>query len=145
MIQFSNVVVYNYQYLLDPKVSGIISRELERECIVVFDEAHNIDNVCIEALSVNIRQQTLDGAARNIAKLNTVIERCGARGDCHSACSPAGSSCLTKVVDPGRHTTGCLALVALAKAICDTLLVVLDIADSRPLMQTGSRESTGAL
>ncbi len=27
----------------------MVSRELEKECIVVFDEAHNIDNVCIEA------------------------------------------------------------------------------------------------
>ncbi|CAI6006401.1 unnamed protein product [Closterium sp. NIES-65] len=75
MINFANVVVYNYQYLLDPKVSGIISRELERESIVVFDEAHNIDNVCIEALSVNVRQQTIDGAHRNLARLNTTIER----------------------------------------------------------------------
>ncbi|KAJ7531329.1 hypothetical protein O6H91_14G040900 [Diphasiastrum complanatum] len=75
MIQFANVVVYNYQYLLDPKVSGIISREMEKECIVVFDEAHNIDNVCIEALSVNIRQQTLDGATRNLNKLLQTIER----------------------------------------------------------------------
>lgn len=75
MITFANVVVYNYQYLLDPKVSGIISKELEKECCVVFDEAHNIDNVCIEALSVNIRQQTLDGARRNLAKLNSTIEK----------------------------------------------------------------------
>jgi Rad3-related DNA helicase len=29
----------------------MVSREFERECVVVFDEAHNIDNVCIEALS----------------------------------------------------------------------------------------------
>lgn len=28
----------------------MVSREMERECVVVFDEAHNIDNVCIEAL-----------------------------------------------------------------------------------------------
>lgn len=75
MIQFANVVVYNYQYLLDPKVSGIISREMEKECIVVFDEAHNIDNVCIEALSVNLRQQTLDGASRGLSRLTTSIER----------------------------------------------------------------------
>ena len=27
----------------------MVSRELEKECVVVFDEAHNIDNVCIEA------------------------------------------------------------------------------------------------
>ena len=62
MIAYANVVVYNYQYLLDPKVSSLVSRELEKECVVVFDEAHNIDNVCIEALSVNLRQQTLDAA-----------------------------------------------------------------------------------
>ncbi|CAI5509180.1 unnamed protein product [Closterium sp. Naga37s-1] len=74
MINFANVVVYNYQYLLDPKVSGIISRELERESIVVFDEAHSIDNVCIEALSVNVRQQTIDGANRNLARLNTTVK-----------------------------------------------------------------------
>ena len=33
------------------QVSNMVSRELEKECIVVFDEAHNIDNVCIEARS----------------------------------------------------------------------------------------------
>ena len=75
MMNFANVVVYNYQYLLDPKVSGIISRELERESVVVFDEAHNIDNVCIEALSVNIRQQTVDGANRNLTRLGQAVDR----------------------------------------------------------------------
>jgi DNA excision repair protein ERCC-2 len=43
--------------------------------VVVFDEAHNIDNVCIEALSVNLRQQTLDAAGRNITSLSGKIER----------------------------------------------------------------------
>ena len=75
MIKCSNVIVYNYQYLLDPKVSSLVSRELEKECVVVFDEAHNIDNVCIEALSVNLRQQTLDVAGRNITALSAKIER----------------------------------------------------------------------
>ena len=50
MIAFANVVVFNYQYMIDPKVSTMVSREMEKECVVVFDEAHNIDNVCIEAL-----------------------------------------------------------------------------------------------
>lgn len=48
MIAFANVVVYSYQYMIDPKVSQMVSREMEKECVVVFDEAHNIDNVCIE-------------------------------------------------------------------------------------------------
>lgn len=72
-LQRANVVVYNYQYLLDPKVAGLVSREFEDNAIVVFDEAHNIDNVCIEALSVNLRSQTLDAAQRNITTLNTRI------------------------------------------------------------------------
>ena len=50
MVAFSNVVVFSYQYMLDPKVSAMVSREMEKEAVVVFDEAHNIDNVCIEAL-----------------------------------------------------------------------------------------------
>lgn len=75
MIQFANVVVYSYQYLLDPKVAGFISKEMQRESVVVFDEAHNIDNVCIEALSVSVRKQTLEGATRNLNKMSQEIER----------------------------------------------------------------------
>lgn len=75
MIRFASVVVYSYQYLLDPKVATIISREMQRECVVVFDEAHNIDNVCIEALSVSVRKQTLDGATRNLSRMAQEIDR----------------------------------------------------------------------
>ncbi|GER24815.1 RAD3-like DNA-binding helicase protein [Striga asiatica] len=75
MVQFANVVVYSYQYLLDPKVAGIISKEMQRECVVVFDEAHNIDNVCIEALSVSVRMQTLEGATRNLNRMSQEIDR----------------------------------------------------------------------
>lgn len=75
MIRYANIVVYSYQYLLDPKVANIISKEMQRECVVVFDEAHNIDNVCIEALSVSIRKQTLDGATRNLNRIAQEIDR----------------------------------------------------------------------
>ncbi|PKA64061.1 DNA repair helicase UVH6 [Apostasia shenzhenica] len=75
MIRYANIVVYSYQYLLDPKVASIISKEMQRECVVVFDEAHNIDNVCIEALSVSIRRQTLDGATRNLNRIGQEIDR----------------------------------------------------------------------
>ncbi|MFS7962451.1 putative DNA helicase [Helianthus anomalus] len=75
MVQFVNVVVYSYQYLLDPKVAGIISKEMQRESVMVFDEAHNIDNVCIEALSVSVRKQPIEGATRNINKMAQEINR----------------------------------------------------------------------
>lgn len=75
MVQFANVVVYSYQYLLDPKVAGIISKEMQKECVVVFDEAHNIDNVCIEALSVSVRRQTIEGARRNLNRMRQEIDK----------------------------------------------------------------------
>ncbi len=68
-IAFADVVVYNYQYMLDPKVSAMVSRSLERDCIVIFDEAHNIDNVCIEALSVTLDRRGLDRASRNLTSI----------------------------------------------------------------------------
>ncbi|TYI13782.1 hypothetical protein ES332_A08G081400v1 [Gossypium tomentosum] len=74
MVQFANVVVYSYQYLLDPKVAGIISKEMQKESVVVFDEAHNIDNVCIEALSVSVRRQTLEGATWNLSRISQEID-----------------------------------------------------------------------
>lgn len=38
----ANAIVYSYHYLLDPKIAEIVSKELPRASVVVFDEAHNI-------------------------------------------------------------------------------------------------------
>lgn len=73
-MSFANVIEYNYQYLLDPKISGLLSKGLAKESIVVFDEAHNIDNICIDALSVNIREVTLRGSLGNIARLHDTVQ-----------------------------------------------------------------------
>jgi DNA excision repair protein ERCC-2 len=71
----ANIVVYNYQYMLDPKVSGLVSRELEKESIVVFDEAHNIDNVCIEALSVTLDAKALHVSTQSVRKLEEKVSK----------------------------------------------------------------------
>ena len=34
VISFADVVVYNYQYLLDPKISQLVSKSMQRECVV---------------------------------------------------------------------------------------------------------------
>ena len=54
----------NYQYLLD-RISQLVSRSIQSESVVVFDEAHNIDNICIEVMSINFRTQTLEACSRN--------------------------------------------------------------------------------
>lgn len=73
-ISFANVVVYSYHYMLDPKVAELVSRELSRDCIVVFDEAHNIDNVCIESLSIDLTRPMLDASSRSVGLLAEKIE-----------------------------------------------------------------------
>lgn len=60
--------------MLDPKVAKMVSKELEAESIIVFDEAHNIDSVCIEALSVTINDRGLEQATRSLGRLATEVK-----------------------------------------------------------------------
>ena len=74
MMSFCNVIIYSYHYLLDPKIAERVSKELSKDCIVVFDEAHNIDNVCIESLSIDITEDSLRKATRGATNLEQKIE-----------------------------------------------------------------------
>ena len=74
VINHAKVLVYNYQYMLDPKVAGMVTRELESESVVVFDEAHNIDNVCIEALSVSLDDKSLTAASISLNTLSSEVD-----------------------------------------------------------------------
>lgn len=69
-MQFCNVIIYSYHYLLDPKIAERVSKELSKDCIVIFDEAHNIDNVCIESLSTDITEDSLRKATRGAQNLD---------------------------------------------------------------------------
>lgn len=53
-------------------IAGSITNPRIRFCV---DEAHNIDNVCIEALSVDLEEPLLRRAGRNITQLNSAITR----------------------------------------------------------------------
>lgn len=70
---FCNVIIYSYHYLLDPKIAERVSKELSKDCIVVFDEAHNIDNVCIESLSIDLTEDSLRKATRGASNLERKI------------------------------------------------------------------------
>ncbi|KAG7452521.1 DNA repair helicase [Guyanagaster necrorhizus] len=74
MLPFVDVIIYSFHYLLDPKVAEQVSKEMTKDAIVVFDEAHNIDNVCIESLSIDLTRPMLDSASRSIGKLGEKIE-----------------------------------------------------------------------
>lgn len=110
--------------MLDPKVSHMVSKEFDGSSIVVFDEAHNIDNICIEALSVTVDTQTLRHAERNVRMLETSVRKYVAVVPC------AGCVCFVLVVGPVQHENvqpG--AIAAGVRAAC------CGVTFSKPLMQ----------
>eukprot|EP00834_Sanchytrium_tribonematis_P002000 NODE_55_length_29507_cov_0.809712.p3 type:complete len:560 gc:universal NODE_55_length_29507_cov_0.809712:16041-14362(-) len=74
LISMANVVVYSYHYLLDPKISELVSKDLPKESIVIMDESHNIDSVCIESMSVDIGRSTLENSAKSLITLQEKVK-----------------------------------------------------------------------
>jgi len=65
VIKQAQVIVYSYSYILDPGLDPMVPKEDQPECIVVFDEAHNIDDQCVEAYKIELNRPLLENAARN--------------------------------------------------------------------------------
>ena len=74
MISMCNIIIYSYHYLLDPKIAERVSKELSKDSIVIFDEAHNIDNVCIESLSLDLTNDVLRRASKGAITLEEKID-----------------------------------------------------------------------
>ncbi|CAD6197577.1 unnamed protein product [Caenorhabditis auriculariae] len=74
-INNAHIVVYSYHYILDPKIAELVSKDFSRRTCVVFDEAHNIDNVCIESMSIAISLKNAERAGQELTKLETVVAR----------------------------------------------------------------------
>jgi DNA excision repair protein ERCC-2 len=72
-LKIADIIVFNYLYLIDPQISGSFLKNLSKDTIVVFDEAHNIDDVCIEAYTLKVNNQVLVNASRNINGLQEKI------------------------------------------------------------------------
>ena len=75
LIPLAHIVVFNYAYVLDPKISELVSKEIRGpETVVVFDECHNIDNVCVESMSMQLDRKTVEVAAKNIDALKEKLD-----------------------------------------------------------------------
>ena len=51
-----------------------MSKELARNSVVVFDEAHNIDNICIDSMSVRLTKRLLNKCVTSISTLEDTIK-----------------------------------------------------------------------
>ncbi|KAI5192587.1 DNA excision repair protein ERCC-2 [Nematocida minor] len=69
-IFLADCIVYTYNYMIDPRINELVCSDLGSNCAVVFDEAHNIDSVCVEVLSVRINRTTLDKAWRTLSLIS---------------------------------------------------------------------------
>uniref|UniRef100_A0A158P9G9 General transcription and DNA repair factor IIH helicase subunit XPD n=1 Tax=Angiostrongylus cantonensis TaxID=6313 RepID=A0A158P9G9_ANGCA len=74
-IKKASIVVYSYHYILDPKIAELVSKDFSRRSCIVFDEAHNIDNVCIESMSVTITQKHTEKAVQELVKLDSAVQK----------------------------------------------------------------------
>lgn len=76
-LQSANIVVFGYENMLDPKFAGIISKEINSDSIVAFDNADQdgVEKFCTEALTIGIDKDTFQGAKRNMERLYQEIER----------------------------------------------------------------------
>ena len=52
----ANIVVYSYYYLLDPKIADQVSKEMSKNSVVIFDEAHNIGCLAHNLLTTFCRE-----------------------------------------------------------------------------------------
>merc|ERR1712035_152927 len=73
-INRAEIVIYSYKYLLDPKIANQVSSNLNPNSIVIFDEAHNIDNICLESMSVKLNTKILRRAQDSLKEMRTKVE-----------------------------------------------------------------------
>ncbi|TGZ46291.1 hypothetical protein CRM22_011125 [Opisthorchis felineus] len=68
----AEIIFTPYNYLLDPKIRKLYNIELENTA-VIFDEAHNIEQVCEDAASVNLSSSVLAAAIEYLRVVCEVV------------------------------------------------------------------------
>ena len=68
-------MVYSYHYLLDPKIAEVVSKDMAKNSVIVFDEAHNIDNTCIDSMSVKINRRLVDRCLESVEVLEKEMDK----------------------------------------------------------------------
>ena len=78
-VEYADIIVHSYLYLADPKVSPAVTQYLSSNTIVVMDEGHNVDDVCIEAMSMVITKENASQARDgNLKELKNATEKMAA-------------------------------------------------------------------
>lgn len=63
----ADIIVCNYNYLIDPKCSGPLASKLDDRALILIDEAHNLEHVACEAFSMHISRPLCNLCRRALA------------------------------------------------------------------------------
>ncbi|PWV13656.1 putative TFIIH basal transcription factor complex helicase subunit [Trypanosoma cruzi] len=69
-----DIVVHSFLYIVDPIVAEVTKGYFNENAIVVMDEGHNVDDVCIEAMSLIITKEDAAQAKENVKLLNAAAD-----------------------------------------------------------------------
>lgn len=73
-IALADIIVHSYLYMVDPVVAGVTREQLNENTIVVMDEGHNVDDVCIEAMSLIYTKKDSADAKENLKELGRELD-----------------------------------------------------------------------
>ncbi|AAZ13362.1 TFIIH basal transcription factor complex helicase subunit, putative [Trypanosoma brucei brucei TREU927] len=74
-LKVADIVIHSFLYIVDPIVAEVTKEYMDENTIVVMDEAHNVDDVCIEAMSLIVTKDDAFQAKDNVKKLNEAVDR----------------------------------------------------------------------
>ncbi|ORC88878.1 DNA repair helicase, TFIIH complex, XPD subunit [Trypanosoma theileri] len=72
-LRVADIVVHSFLYIVDPIVAEVTKEYLNENTIVVMDEGHNVDDVCIEAMSLIVTKYDAIQAKENVKQLNAAV------------------------------------------------------------------------
>ncbi|KAM0678941.1 TFIIH/NER complex ATP-dependent 5'-3' DNA helicase subunit [Binucleata daphniae] len=75
LLGMADCILFTYNYVIDPRIKSIVLKEVGFNSVVIFDEAHNIDNACIEAMSVDIKRSDLENAGKEMKLLENEMNK----------------------------------------------------------------------
>lgn len=74
-IPSANIIVHSYLYMVDPSISSVVREHMDDRAIIVMDEGHNVDDVCIEAMSMVItKRDAAEARDQNMKSLHQAVD-----------------------------------------------------------------------
>jgi DNA excision repair protein ERCC-2 len=80
LASIATVIVLSYHCITHQKLNHLLS-QIGRNCILIIDEAHDVDKICIESLSVSLTEKTI--ATANACSLSLIKKICETNKYCN--------------------------------------------------------------